>query len=108
MAIILPTFNPVATYSRVNEGYYVDEATNLSNLSTLRVQSTLKANGVSNFVVRFDFGKLVESNRYVLSTYMVTRGPLHLFTEAEKQIGYDRTRLVLSNANVARIERGER
>lgn len=109
MAIIIPTFSPAAPHSIVDVGHYIADSATLDEMETLKVKSTLKPNGISSFVVRVD--KSINSlggPDKTLSVYTVVAGHLQDFTPALKAILLDRVRALLTEANILRIERGER
>lgn len=111
MAISLPTFNPVAHHSFVENGKYVLDSSTLAEPTHLTVKSTLKANRSSSYVVRVDSTKVDPNDAtstVTISVYTVITGNLEDFTSAEKIVFLDRVRAVLNDSNIARIERGER
>lgn len=109
MSIVLPTFSPAAAHSQVEIGHYVADTATLDQMETLKVKSTLKANGNSSYVVRADKAKnQIDGPDANLAVYIVISGRIDAFTAAEKTVLIDRVRAVLNEANMIRIERGER
>lgn len=109
MAIQIPTFSPAEPHSIVDVGHYIADSASLDEMETLKVKSTLKPNGVSSFVIRVDKSvNALGGPDKTISVYTVVAGHLQDFTPAIKTILLDRVRAVLTEANIARIERGER
>lgn len=111
MSIALPTFNPAAVHSEVENGKYVLDTSTLALPTHLVVKSTLKSNRNSSYVVRVDTTKVDPNDATAttsISVYTVITGMIEDFSASEKAVLLDRVRAVLNVDNIARIERGER
>jgi hypothetical protein len=111
MSISLPTFSPAAPHSKIDNGVYVLDTSSLKLPTRLLVKSTLKADRNSSYVVRVDATKVHPEDAGAtasISVYTVINGNIQAFSAAEKTVFLDRVRAVLSEANIAQIERGGR
>lgn len=114
MSVTLPTFSPAAPHSFLNVGEYVLDSSTADQLTTLKIDSTLKPGGQSSYVVRADAHKnsaVPGQTDDKLAVYIVIRGNIEVFTTQEKIDLINRVATVLtatSGANIPRIERGER
>lgn len=111
MSLVLPTFSPASPHSVIDVGRYIADASTGDEPQLLSVDSSLKpGTDKSSFVIRFDQHKnnAVTGVDDKIAIYMVTRGNLEAFSDAELTIGYDRVRAMLSAANLVRLRRRER
>lgn len=114
MAISFPTFTPVVTYSALDYGQYVTDQSTTLLRETFRVDSTLVPNGKSSILLRADLLKnSAESSTTAkdvdLSAYMVIRGYLDSFTNAEILSLAGRAPAILTHTgNLLRLQQGQR
>jgi hypothetical protein len=109
MAIDLSPLSPTV-YAQTDFGRYVNEASTLDEPIRLAINSTLKSEGESSFVVRFDEHKNSEvgMDDDHLAVYLVTRGNMRVFGPADIRAYIEDIVAITEVANLEKILRGQR
>lgn len=109
MALDLSGLAP-KTFSQLNFGEYIDQASTYDESRKLSVQSQLKSEGISSFVARFDEHRNSEagSGDDPLAVYVVCRGNFRAYTPADVHTYVSHLGELLTTPNLVRIFRGER
>lgn len=109
MAIDLTPLAPLS-FSQINFGSYIDQASTIDEKQTLTIKSTLKPTGTSSFVVRFDKSQnssVAGAPDDVQTVYVVSRGDFRVYTPADYRAMVAQLNAVMSEANIIRLFRGE-
>lgn len=98
-------------FALLEPGNYINEASNADTPSLLQIQSTVKPGGESSYVARRRINKnnaITTLPDQQLQVYMVVRGNMQVFTQAEVEGAFQDLKDWLTPAVFTRLLRGEK